>query len=209
MLTILVANAKGGCGKTTIATNLAAAFARAGHKTALADADKQGSSRAWAAERPEHLPPVTLLDWTRKIAAPPKGTARLVIDSPAALKRGEIEALVEHADIVVMPVMPSIFDHGAAAGFVRKLNKLAPVKKGKKEVAIVGNRVRPRTKAAQRLEAYFTRTGKNVVARLRDTQLYPEAANEGLGLYDFSDSRTAVFRQDWQPLLAYIEDGVM
>ncbi len=209
MLTILVANLKGGCGKTTVATNLAAAFAQNGRKTVIADADKQGSSKLWVNSRPSHVPAIEVIDWAKKISAVPKEAERLVIDSPAAIRRGMLDNLIERADIVVVPIMPSVFDHGAAGGFLRKLKRFGSIKKGRKEVALIGNRIRPRTRAAHRLEDYLSNAGWNVVTLLRDTQLYPEAAAHGLGLYDLHDSRTALFRRDWDPLIAYIEEGVL
>src|SRR3712207_2178522 len=109
MLTVLVANIKGGCGKTTIATHLAAAFATGGQTTLLADVDRQRSSLGWIDRRPASAALLTGLDWTKDLPAPPKGSGRLVIDAPAALKTKQIEELVKLADVIVLPVLPSAF----------------------------------------------------------------------------------------------------
>src|SRR3982751_6218539 len=150
MLTILVANIKGGCGKTTIATNLAAAFAGGGHATLLADVDRQRSSLGWSERRPGSAAPLAGLDWSRDLGSAPKGTRRLVIDAPAALKTKQIEDLVRLPDIIVLPVLPSAFDEQATERFLGKLDELKPIARNKKAVAVVGNRLKPRTRAAER-----------------------------------------------------------
>jgi chromosome partitioning protein len=119
MISILVANTKGGCGKTTISTHLAAAFAAAGHPTALADADRQRSSLAWAGARPGTAAPITALDWVEALTAPPRGTARLVIDAAAAMKRRHVFDLVKEADVIIVPVLPSAFDQTSTGSSTR------------------------------------------------------------------------------------------
>ncbi len=209
MISVLIANAKGGAGKSTLATNLAVAFAERGHATLLADADKQQSCRLWSELRPRSVAPVAVTDWSKDIGKVPGSVERLVIDSPGSLKKGQLESLVAIADIVVVPILPSVFDHGGSETFLRKLDELKPVRKGKKGIAVVGNRMRPATRATKRLEAFLARLNHIPVARLRDTMLYPEASSNGLGLYDLRDARTSMFRSDWEPLLAYIEDGTI
>ncbi len=209
MISVLVANTKGGCGKTTVATNLAAAFADHGHKVVLADADRQQSARRWLAERPAHVAPILAEDWSKKTGKPPKGTDRLVIDSPASMRRGQIEELVALADLVVLPVMPSIFDQGASKEFVKKLGRMTAIKKGKKTVIVVGNRMRPNTRASKRLDHFLVNMDRMVLTRIRDSQLYPEAAAVGLSLFDLRDTRTKLFRADWDPLLRFIEEGTL
>lgn len=206
MLSILIANTKGGCGKTTLATHLAAAFAVAGHRTVLADADRQLSSLDWLARRPAGAAPLTGLDWTRDIGEAPKKTDRLVIDAPAALKIKQVEALLKLADVIVLPVLPSAFDEGATARFLAKLDELKPIRKARKPVAVVGNRLRPRSRAAARLDDFLGGLGHRVVARLRDSALYPDAAAAGLSLFDLQGQRVTGPRADWGPLLRYVED---
>lgn len=205
MLTVLVANTKGGCGKTTIATNLAAACAGGGLATVLADADRQRSSLAWAERRPPNLPMIVALDWARGVGAVPAKTARLIIDAPAALKTKEVEELLALADLVVLPVLPSAFDETATRRFVARLDELKPVRRSRIGVAIVGNRVRARSRAAERLDEFLAELGHKVVTRLRDSALYAETAASGSSLFDLPVWRSRDAREDWTPLLTWIE----
>ncbi len=210
MLSVLVANTKGGCGKTTIATHLAAAFAGAGLSTALADADRQHSSLTWTRRRPATATAVAGLDWAKldwveEIGKAPKGIARLVIDAPAALKLKQVEALVAVADAIVLPVLPSPFDQDATARFLDRLEELKRIRKSRTAVIVVGNRLRPRTMAARRLDDFLNGLGHQVVTRLRDSALYPDSAAAGLSLFDLPGKRAAEPRADWAPLLRSFE----
>ncbi|WP_109119950.1 AAA family ATPase [Azospirillum sp. TSO22-1] len=205
MFTVLVANIKGGCGKTTVATHLAAAFAAAGHAAYLADADRQRSSLGWAARRPAGRPPVRALDWTREVGAPPPGIGRLVIDAPAALKGRQIEALVGMADVVVVPVLPGAFDEQATRRFFERLEPLKAVAKGRTPVVVVGNRVRVGTRASGRLGQFVAALGHPVAGSLRDSQFYGDAAAGGLSLFDLPGRRALAVRADWEPVLALVE----
>lgn len=204
MRTVLVSNIKGGVGKTTIATHLAASFATGGHKTVLADVDRQRSSLGWLKSRPEMAAPIQGLDWVKEIGKPPSGTGRLVIDAPAAMRPKDVEELVRLADVVVLPVLPGAFDEAATARFLDKLEEVKAIAKAKVPVAIVGNRLRARTKAADRLDAFLEGAGHQVVARLRDSQLYPDLAAEGLTLFDQKAKRAADLKADWEPLLTFV-----
>ncbi len=206
MLTVLVANTKGGCGKTTIATGLASAFASGGFTTTLADVDRQKSSLDWSKRRPRDRPRVHAVDWSKSDGAMPAGTQRLVIDAPAALKIARVEALIKRADVIVLPVLPSAFDEAATARFLKKIDELKPIRKGKKDVAVVGNRLKPRTRAATRLDAFLADLGHAVVTRLRDSALYADAAEHGVGLFDLTAKRAEAPRSDWHPLIRFIED---
>ena len=204
-LTVLVANTKGGCGKTTIATNLAAAFAGAGLITALADGDRQGSSLGWLRRRPETSPTITGLDWGKTDGETPKKIARLVIDAPAAMRLKRAEALIKLADVIVLPVLPSPYDEAATARFLKRIEDLKPIRKSRTAVTVVGNRLRQRTRASARLDAFLDGVGQTVVTRLRDSALYAETAAKGLSLFDLTTRRAADARQDWAPLLRAVE----
>jgi chromosome partitioning protein len=208
MLSILIANSKGGCGKSTLTTNLSAALALAGHEVLLADADRQKSSLAWAERRPKTAKSITAVDWTKEIGEVPKKITRLVIDGPAGLRKESFEALVAQADLILMPVLPSTFDQEASTSFLKKLDALKSIRKNRKGVAIVGNRMRDRTKAAERLERFLEGLGHTVVARLRDSIAYGEAAQTGLSIFELKSARK-VLREDWQPLIDYVEHGVI
>ena len=208
MFSVLVANIKGGCGKTTIATHLAAAFAKAGHVTLLADADRQRSSLGWLERRPATAAMIGGADWSREFDRLPRHTARLVIDAPAALKGKQIEELVRLCDVIIAPVLPGAFDEAATRRFLDKLEELKPIARNKKGVAVIGNRLRSRTRAAERLDLFLDGVGHKVVTRIRDSQFYPEAANSGLSLFDLKGKRIAETREDWQPLLEFMAESV-
>jgi len=204
MLSVLVSNIKGGVGKTTIATHIAASFATAGHRTVLAEVDRQRSSLGWLDRRPADAAPIQGLDWTKDIGDVPKGIDRLVIDAPAAMKGKDVELLVRESDVVVLPVLPGAFDEAATERFLSKLDELKTIRKNKTPVAVVGNRLRPRTKAAERLDSFLSGVGHTVVTRLRDSQIYPDLAAAGLTLFDMKGKRVVDLRADWTPLLDYI-----
>ena len=146
MQTVLVANIKGGCGKTTIATHLAAALAGAGRRPALADVDRQRSSLGWLDRRPPQTARIRGLDWVKQIEEPPKKVDRLVIDAPAAMKLKQVETLIKRADVIVLPVLPSAFDETATARFLARIEELKPIRKDRTRIAVVGNRLRARTR---------------------------------------------------------------
>lgn len=206
MLTTLVTNTKGGCGKSTIATCLAGAFAQAGFRTVLVDCDRQKSSLRWVYRRPSDLPVVIGLDWSKGVTPLPKKTERLVIDVAGGQKRKQIEELVRRADLVLLPLLPSVFDEDTTRRFLATLDKLKPIRKGTRRVAVIGNRIRVRTKAAQRLDEFLSGIGHQAVTRLRDSQFYPKAALGGLSLFDMGSLRAEDFKQDWRPLLSFIDE---
>lgn len=204
MLTVLVANTKGGCGKTTTATQLATAFARAGLTTALADADRQGSSLGWLQRRSASAPRIRGLDWSKGPGKSP-GVDRLVIDAPAALKRGGIEALADAADVVLVPLLPSAFDEAATARLVAKLAALKPVRKGKKGVGVVANRVKARSRAAQRLDAFCAELDQPLAGRVADRAAYADLALDGLGVFDLDGAKSKSWREEWLSVVAFCE----
>ena len=148
---------------------------------------------------------MTGIDWTREFDRVPRHTARLVIDAPAALKGKQIEELVRLCDVIVAPVLPGAFDEAATRRFLDKLEELKPIARNKKGVAVIGNRLRARTRAAERLDLFLDGVGHKVVTRLRDSQFYPEAASNGLSLFDLKGKRIAEVREDWYPLLSFME----
>ena len=205
MRSVLVANLKGGCGKTTIATNLAVAFAAGGRAIALADADRQRSSLAWCELRPGHVPPVRALNWIKQQSEVPAGIDRLVIDAPAAMTAGEAEELVRLADVVLVPVLPSVFDEMATRRFVARIEEIKAIRKQRKGLLLVANRVRLNTRAAERLEGFMRDLGHEPAGRIIERALYGELASQGLSLFDINTRAAYETAVHWLPLLERIE----
>ncbi len=206
MLRVLVTNIKGGCGKTTIATNLAAAFAAGGFATGLAEVDRQRSSLSWLKLRASHHRPIQGLDWRRDIGDIPDTIRRLVIDAPANLRMRHVDDLIREADLVVVPVLASVFDESSTERFLTKLDELKPIRKGRKTVALVANRLRPRSKATQRLETFLERLGQPIAARLSDRAIYGELAVQGQSIFDVEGHLVRPVREEWRPLLNTIDE---
>jgi chromosome partitioning protein len=207
MITVLVANPKGGCGKTTIATHLAAAFAGAGLRSALADADRQGSSLGWVKARPESAAPIRALDWGGGAEKLPKDIDRLIIDAPAAMKLKKIEDLLRLADVIVVPVLPSGFDEPVTAAFLKQLETLKPIRKSRTAVAVLRNRVQTGTRMAARLDKFMLGVGHTGVGRLRHRMVYADVAGRGLSVFDLGGKQNEDLQTDWAPVLRYIENN--
>ncbi|WP_319773923.1 ParA family protein [Breoghania sp.] len=208
MRTILVANRKGGCGKTTIATTLAAAFVAQGNEVALADADRQKSSLKWLSLRPKDAAPITGLNWTRDkdLGEAPKRVDTVIIDGPGALTGRHAEALIREADEIVVPLMPSVFDTESTDSFLDKIEALKKVRKGKACIHVVANRVRLKSRALLALETHMAETGRPLMARISDRLAYPTLAGEGLSVYDKDTMEFAPYRKQWHPLLLAVGD---
>jgi len=205
MITVLVANMKGGSGKTTIATNLAAAYADGGRRTVLADADRQRSSLRWTRDRPATAAPISGVDWTKQSDSVPKNTARLIIDSPAGMRTKRVDDLVRLADVILIPIVPSVFDEGTTIRFLRQLKEVKPVRKGKRPYALVRNRVRRRSRATDRLDRFIETLDCDTVGRIPDLSIFPEVAAEGCSVFDVAGKRGLTLRQDWSEILEFID----
>jgi chromosome partitioning protein len=202
MPVIVVANPKGGVGKSTFATNLAGYYASQGHKVMLGDIDVQQSSRAWLALRPASLPPIAaweLIDG--HVVKPPRGTTHVVLDTPAGLDGARLQETMRIADKVIVPLQASIFDILATQAFLEKL--LA--QRGKAKIGVLGMRVNVRTKAADQLAHYVTQLGLPVLGYLRDTQNYVQLAAHGTTLWDVAPSRVERDRAQWDEILRWVE----
>lgn len=208
MRTILIASPKGGCGKTTVATNLAAFYATAGKQTVLLDCDRQGSSLHWAEKRAALAHPVLGMAGKTgvKVATKvPSGTQRCIIDTAAGIRAAEVAELLEVADALVIPVMPSVIDLEASEAFFAELAELPRVKRKKTPVALVANRTKPWTNATQSAIARLKETPFPVVAELRDSQGYVLMAGLGKSLFDYHSEQTRSHQDDWTPLLKWLK----
>jgi chromosome partitioning protein len=205
MKSILIANPKGGCGKTTIANNLAAAFAPNGLNAVIADVDPQASSLQWLDRRPGDLPEIGGLDWSKGVNKVKKSVERLVIDAPAGISAKEFQTLLKMADYIIMPVIPSAFDQIAAMAFLSKIETLKPIRKNRKQVVIVANRMRPRSRAGRLLNDFLENFNHVPVASLRESVFYVEAAESGMSVFDRKDKIAQSLQMDWVDLLTLLE----
>jgi len=207
MLKVLVASSKGGAGKTTIATNLAAHYAVEGKNTVLVDADRQGSSQRWAEKRAE-MPNAVLglsglrRDWARQL---PEDAERVVVDSAAGIRSGEVGDYLDHVDAVIVPILPSAIDLEAAEPFLAELADLPRIKRGKVPVALVANRLKPWTNASQQAIDAIKRFPFPIVAELRDTQGYVLASELGKSIFDYNSEVVRSHQDDWGKLLRWLK----
>jgi chromosome partitioning protein len=202
---ILVANRKGGCGKTTVATQLAGALAASGYACCLADADRQRSSLGWLACRPPQVPTITALDWTKEIGKPPKGEGFLIVDTAAGLHGERAVEMVKLADLLILPMLPSAFDEHVTRRFLDRIKKLRRIASGRMRVGIVGNRIRGGRYRPGGFERLVAGLDTPVVARVRDSQLYVQSAATGATVFDGRSTRSRALQADWHPLLAFVE----
>ena len=206
MRAILVANPKGGCGKTTLAVNLAGLLASRGERTSLWDLDRQHSSLEWLSLRPDDLPKVSRLgaghDDDPKL---PRGDRWLVLDTPAGLRGKNLAHALKPAHKVLVPIQPSLFDMAAAQDFLEVLAGEKAVRKHRTFVGIVAMRVDPRTRAAATLESFLRQFDLPVVTFLRDTVLYANAALVGKSIFDLAPSLVERDVEQWQPLVDWLD----
>ena len=199
MPVIVIANPKGGVGKSTLAINVAGCLAAAGQAVMLGDVDRQQSSRQWLSMRPPHLPAIRSWDVSSdQIVRPPKGVSHVVLDTPAGLHGKRLDAVMKIADCMLIPLQPSLFDIRATHAFVQTLR--AHRRGAQIRLGLVGMRVREHTNANEQLLSYLATLPVPVVAWLRDTQNYVQLAARGLTLWDVAPSRVERDLAQWQPL---------
>lgn len=206
MRTVLIANRKGGVGKTLISVTLASALANRGQRVALADADRQMSSLRWLERRPGTVPQIRGLDWTSKdeIGTAPKRIDWLVIDAPGALRGSRAEALIAEAKAVLAPVQPSFFDENATRGFLADIEDIKRVRRGKVGLHIIANRTRPNARAAIGLTNFLEEIGMEPLAWIADRAIYGELAAQGLSIFDKELKSLAGVKEQWKKILTAI-----
>lgn len=206
MPVIVVANPKGGVGKSTIATNLAGYFAAQGHPVMLGDVDRQQSTREWLKLRPAQARPIGSWEIDAKnIARPPRGTTHIVLDTPAGLHGPRLDQALKHATHVIVPLQASMFDILATADFLRMLAAEKPIASGRVKLGVLGMRVDPRTRAAEQLARFCESLDLPVLGMLRSTQNYVQLAAHGLTLWDVAPSRVERDLEQWQTLLEWVQ----
>ena len=205
MRAVLVANPKGGAGKTTLATNLSGYFANQGKKTTLCDLDRQQSSLRWMAFRDPGLPSVTgYFGGNQMLINLPQEPDWVVLDAPAGFQGYKLNDYLRAVDRVIIPVVPSIFDMAATEDF---LNAVRQDLRGRAaKIGIVAMRVDPRTRAAAMLEEFLRHFDIPILAYLRNTQNYVNAAAGGLTVFDPPRSKHRRDEEQWQPLLQWLSD---
>lgn len=210
---IVILNPKGGCGKTTLATNLASYFATRGPLPALLDCDPQGASSEWHAKRHRNLPPIHSIpaykktmnatrSWQRRV---PQETRRMIIDTPAALEGPAIHDVIYDASNILIPVMPSAIDIRYATRFIAELLLVAQLDRGGTKVGIVANRTRNNTKSLHKLMRFLSSLRIPVVGMLRDSQNYVTAAEHGIGIFELPDYRAQKDKEELSKIVAWLD----
>ena len=209
MPVIVVANPKGGAGKSTLATNIAGYLAARGYSVMLGDADRQQSSKLWLGLRPAAARPIAGWDTgatsggADEIVKPPKGTTHVVLDTPGGLHGWRFNDVIKLADKIIVPLQPSVFDIFATRTFLDQLAEHRHA--GKVQVGIVGMRVDSRTLAADKLRGFVDSLGLPVLGMVRDTQNYIHLAARGLTLFDVAPGRVEKDLEQWRGLCAWLD----
>jgi len=207
MPVIVIANPKGGAGKSTLSTNVAGFFASQGSAVMLGDADVQQSSRLWLSLRPDTVTRITTWELQADLvltAKPPKGTTHVVIDTPGGLDGWRFKEVLGRADKIMVPIMPSIFDMYAAQNFLTKLREIT--RNSRTKVGVVGMRVDERTLAASKLREFMETLELPIVGYLRDTQHYLHLAAHGLSMIDITPSKVEKDLLQWRPICQWLQD---
>ena len=202
---IMVLNAKGGCGKSTLATNIASYFATEGASVALADYDPQRSGLDWLARRPADRPEIVGVaafeDGLRHV---PRSADVVVADAPARSHGKELTDLVKHAETIIVPVLPSTIDMQASTAFIQELRNVGKVQRKQAKIGTVANRVRDNTLIWGDLDEYLTKARVPYIAALREAQNYVRAYTRGLGIFELPESLAWPDGEGWEPLPAWL-----
>lgn len=208
MKTILIANQKGGCGKTLTAITLASALSLKGYKVALADADNQKSALQWLKQRPQHVSYIQSLDWrsSKSIGDVPAQTEYLIIDAPGALTDVHAEQLISEAHTIITPLQPSFFDIDSTRRFLKHLKDIKRIRKGKVQILLLANRTKPNAVNNKEIQAFFDKIDQQPMTWISDRVPYGKLAMQGLSIFDQSQKIYHDMQAQWQPVLNAIID---
>ena len=202
---IMVLNAKGGCGKSTLATNIASYFANEGASVALADYDPQRSSLDWLERRPDNRAPITAVaGFDGGLRRVPRTADFVIIDAPARSHGAELTDLVKHAETIIVPVLPSTIDMQATTKFLEELKNIGKIARKQAKVGTVANRVRDNTLIFDDLDEYLLKERTPYIAALREAQNYVRAYTRGLGIFELPEYLAWPDWDDWKPLTAWL-----
>ena len=205
MRKIMVLNSKGGCGKSTIATNLASYYASYEHKkVTVVDFDPQGSTLDWLKARSKQLPEITGIDAIKESVRFSKDTEIVIMDVPARIEGRELASLVRRVETIIIPVLPSPIDIRAGANFIKELLTNGKVSRAETKVCVVANRVRENTLSYHALYAFLKSLKIPFVATLRDTQNYIHAEEKGVGIFEMAPSKVWQDLEQWDPLIKWL-----
>jgi chromosome partitioning protein len=202
---IMVMNAKGGCGKSTLATNIASFFADAGYSVGLADYDPQRSSLDWLERRPDNRPAIAAVAaFDEGLKRAPRTADFLVIDAPARSHGTELTELVRHAETIVVPVLPSPIDMQATDRFIKELKSVGKVERKEAKIGVVANRVREYTLIFEELDEYLTAARVPYITALREAQNYVRAYSRGIGIFELPEYLAWPDWEQWEPLTKWL-----
>jgi chromosome partitioning protein len=203
---IMVLNAKGGCGKSTLSTNLAVLFAREGHQVCIADYDPQRSSLDWLAQRPADLPAISgVAAFDEGLRGVPRSTQILLIDAPARVHGTELNELVRRAETILVPVLPSSIDMRACGRFMSELLEIGKVSRKQARLAVIANRVRENTLVFEDLDLYLGKLKVPYLGFLREAQNYVRAYSRGMGVHELPEYLAWPDWKQWQPIADWLD----
>jgi chromosome partitioning protein len=202
----MVMNAKGGCGKSTLATNIASYFAHEGYAVALADYDPQRSGLDWLDRRPADRPAIAAVaGFEDGLKKAPRNADYLIIDAPARSHGKELTDLVRHAETIVVPVLPSTIDIQASDRFIAELKAVGKVERKEAKIGVVSNRVREYTLIFEELDEHLTAARVPYIAALREAQNYVRAYTRGLGIFELPEYLAWPDWEQWDPLIKWMK----
>ncbi len=197
----MVLNAKGGCGKSTIATNVAVFFAKSGLQVCIADYDPQRSSLDWLAQRPPDLAAISGVPaFEEGLRSVPRSTEVLVIDAPARVYGTELNELVRRAETILIPVLPSSIDIKASGHFLAELLEIGKVARRQARLGLIANRVREHTLIYEELDQYLSKLKVPYLGCLREAQNYVRAYARGMGVLELPEYLAAPDWKQWEPI---------